>query len=127
MTSGPQLTNSLLRRAGPPGRGDFCFGDFTHAPSPENLPKNGFCPKKGVAFLTEDVFEKKFSGAGEDSAVGASASTYGSAATGRGSARADGIGHSACFRLPASRPVTSPPRRFRTIQVCPRDLPARRW
>ena len=60
MTSGPQLTNSLLRRAGPPGRGDFCFGDFTHAPSPENLPKNGFCPKKGVAFLTEDVFEKKF-------------------------------------------------------------------
>src|SRR6516165_6042762 len=51
MTSGPQLTNSLLRRAGPPGRGDFCFGDFTHAPSPENLPKNGFCPRKGVAFL----------------------------------------------------------------------------
>jgi DNA invertase Pin-like site-specific DNA recombinase len=51
MTSGPQLTNSLLRRAGPPGRGDFCFGDFTHATSPENLPKNGFCPIKGVAFL----------------------------------------------------------------------------
>jgi len=25
------------------------------------------------------------------------------------------------------RSVTSPPRRFRTIQVCPRDLPARRW
>jgi hypothetical protein len=47
--------------------------DFSHAPSPENLPKNGFCPKKGVAFLTEDVFEKKFSGAGEDSAVGAGA------------------------------------------------------
>src|SRR6516165_8507708 len=75
----------------------------------------------------EDVFEKKFSGAGGGSAAGGSASTYGSAATGRGSARADGIGHSACFRLPASRPVTSPPRRFRTIQVCPRDLPARRW
>jgi hypothetical protein len=36
--------------------------------------QNGFCPKKGVAFLTEGVFEKKFSGAGEDSAVGASAS-----------------------------------------------------
>jgi hypothetical protein len=68
----------------PPGRGDFCFGDFTHAPSPKNLPKNGFCPKKGVAFLTPDVLEKKVSGAGEDSAVGASASTYGSAATGRG-------------------------------------------
>jgi hypothetical protein len=31
-------------------------------------------PKKGVAFLTEAVFEKKISGAGEDSAVGASAS-----------------------------------------------------
>jgi hypothetical protein len=28
-------------------RGDFCFGDFTHAPSPENLPKNDFCPLKG--------------------------------------------------------------------------------
>ena len=122
MRSGPQLTNSLLRRAGPPGRGDFCFGDFTHAPSPENLPKNGFCPRKGGAFLTEDVFEKKFLGAREDSAVGAGASTYGSAATGRGSERADGIGHSA-----ASRPVTSPPCRFRTIQVCLRDLPARRW
>jgi hypothetical protein len=27
MTSGPQLTNSLLGRAGPPGRGDFCFGE----------------------------------------------------------------------------------------------------
>src|SRR5262245_54862563 len=25
MTSGPQLTNSLLRRAWPPGRGDFPF------------------------------------------------------------------------------------------------------
>jgi hypothetical protein len=30
-----------------PRRGDFCFGDFTHAPSPENLLKNGFCPQKG--------------------------------------------------------------------------------
>ena len=60
MTSGPQLTNSLLRRAGPPGRGDFRFGDFTRAPSPKSLSKNGFCPKKGVAFLTEDVFEKNF-------------------------------------------------------------------
>jgi hypothetical protein len=47
---------------------------FGYTPSPENLPKNGFCPKKGVAFLAEAVFEKKFSGAGEDSDVGASAS-----------------------------------------------------
>jgi hypothetical protein len=30
-----------------PRRGDFCFGDFTHAPSPKSLSKNGFCPKKG--------------------------------------------------------------------------------
>ena len=77
MTSGPQLTNSLLRRAGPPDRGDFCFGDFTHAPYPENLPKNGFCPLKGVAFLTEAVFEKKFSGAGERTARDAGGSSSG--------------------------------------------------
>jgi hypothetical protein len=75
----------------------------------------------------KDVFAKKFLVPGEDSAVGAGASTYGSAATGRGSARADGIGHSARFRLPASRPVTSPPRRFRTIQVRPKDLPGGWW
>ena len=29
-------------------------------PLPKACPKTGFCPKKGVAFLTEDVFEKKF-------------------------------------------------------------------
>jgi hypothetical protein len=47
----PPIPDAALReRAGPPGRGDFCFGDFTHAPSPENLPKNGFCPKKGWRF-----------------------------------------------------------------------------
>jgi hypothetical protein len=44
MRSGPQLTNRLLRRAGPPGRGDFSFGDFSHALSDKNLSKNGFCP-----------------------------------------------------------------------------------
>jgi len=49
-----------VRQMRPPGRGDFSFGDFSHAPSPKNLSKNGFCPKKGVAFLTEGVFEKKF-------------------------------------------------------------------
>jgi hypothetical protein len=32
-------------------------------------------PQKGVAFLTETVFEKKFSGAGEDSAVGATSAS----------------------------------------------------
>ena len=34
----------------PPGRGDFCFGDFTHAPSPKSLSKNGL-PQKRLAFL----------------------------------------------------------------------------
>ena len=43
-----------------PGRGDFWILKIAHAPSPENLPKNGFCPLKGVAFLTETVFEKNF-------------------------------------------------------------------
>ena len=67
-----------------PGRGDFSIGDFSHAPSPKNLSKNGFCPRKGVALLWKAFLKKKFSGAGEGSAVGASASTYSSAATGRG-------------------------------------------
>ena len=44
----------------PPGRGDFSFGDFSHAPSPKNLSKNVSAPQKGVAFLTKDVFEKNF-------------------------------------------------------------------
>ena len=42
-----------------PRKGDFCFGDFTHAPSPENLPKNGFCPLKGGSLLCERRFCKK--------------------------------------------------------------------
>jgi 2-polyprenyl-6-methoxyphenol hydroxylase-like FAD-dependent oxidoreductase len=37
---------SLLRRAGPPGRGDFSFGDFSHAPLPKTCPKR-FAPKRG--------------------------------------------------------------------------------
>jgi hypothetical protein len=49
-----------VRQMRPPGRGDFWILKIAHAPSPKNLPKNGFCPKKGVAFLTEDVFEKNF-------------------------------------------------------------------
>jgi len=105
----------------PPVGGTFHFEISVMPPLTKTCPKM-VLPLEGGSFLTEAIFEKKFSGAGEDSAVGASASTYGSAATGRGSARADGIGHSARFRLRASRPVTSPPRRFRTIQVCPRDL-----
>jgi hypothetical protein len=43
---GQSLQKSFATRWAPVG-GDFCFGDFTHAPSPENLPKNDFCPLKG--------------------------------------------------------------------------------
>src|ERR1700745_3907222 len=110
----------------PPGRGTFGFLKIAHAPSPANLPKNGFCPKKGVAFLTEDFFEKNFQ-VRERVPLSALAPAHMAAPLPGEATRADGIGHSACFRLPASRPVPSPPRRFRTIQVCPRDLPARRW
>jgi len=68
-----QSLKSHLRRAGPPGRGDFSFRDFSHAPSDKNLSKNGSA-HKGGSLCVKDVFEKKFLGAGEDSAVGASAS-----------------------------------------------------
>ena len=60
-----------MRQTRPPGRGDFWILKIAHAPSPKNLSKNGFCPRKGVAFLCEGVFAKKFFGAGEDSAGGA--------------------------------------------------------
>jgi hypothetical protein len=43
-------------------------------PLPKTCPKTVSAPKKGVAFLTEVVFEKKFQVPGEDSAVSASAS-----------------------------------------------------
>ena len=55
-----QSLKSHLRRAGPPGRGDFSFGDFSHAPLPKTCPKMVSAPQKGVAFLTKDVFEKSF-------------------------------------------------------------------
>jgi hypothetical protein len=54
----------------PPGRGDFWILKIAHAPSPKNLSKNGL-PQKGGSLSVESVFAKKFSGAGEDSAVGA--------------------------------------------------------
>ena len=44
---------------------------IAHAPSPKNLSKNGFCPRKGSAFLRKAFLQKKISGAGEDCAVGA--------------------------------------------------------
>ena len=49
-----------------PGRGDFWILKIAHAPSPKNVFKNGFCPRKGVAFLWKAFLQKKFSGAGED-------------------------------------------------------------
>src|SRR6516225_3733819 len=54
-----------------PGRGDFPFRDFNHAPSDKNLSKNGSVPIKGVGFSVKDAFAKKFFGAGRDSADGA--------------------------------------------------------
>jgi len=42
-----QSFKSHLRRAGPPGRGDFWILKIAYAPSPKNLSKNGFCPPKG--------------------------------------------------------------------------------
>ena len=60
-----------VRQTRPPGRGDFWILKITHAPSPKNLSKNGFCPRKGVAFLWKAFLQKNISGVGEDSAVDA--------------------------------------------------------
>jgi hypothetical protein len=46
-------------------RKHFSFRDCGHARSPKNLSKNGFCARKGVAFLWK-AFLQKFLGAGED-------------------------------------------------------------
>ena len=43
-----------------PGRGDFWILKIAHAPSPKNLSKNGFCPRKGVAFLWRTFLQKNF-------------------------------------------------------------------
>jgi hypothetical protein len=53
-----------VRQMRPPGRGDFWILKIAHAPSPKNLSKNGFCPRKGVAFLQKALLHKNFSGAG---------------------------------------------------------------
>ena len=50
-----------VRQMRPPGRGDFWILKIAHAPSPKNLSKNGFCPRKGVAFLWKAFLQKKFS------------------------------------------------------------------
>ena len=59
---------SLFATRRTPRRGDFSFGDFSHAPSSKNLSKT-VCHKKGVTFLWKTFLQKKFSGAGEDSAL----------------------------------------------------------
>jgi hypothetical protein len=47
-------------RRDPPGRGDCWILKIAHAPSHKNLSKNGFCPRKGVAFLWETFLQKNF-------------------------------------------------------------------
>jgi hypothetical protein len=49
-----------VRQMAPPGRGDCWILKIAHAPSPINVPKNGFRPRKGVAFLWEASLQKKF-------------------------------------------------------------------
>ena len=51
-----------VRQMRPPGRGDCWILKIAHAPSPKNLSKNGFCPRKGVAFLWKAFLQKKFQG-----------------------------------------------------------------
>ena len=49
-----------VRQMRPPGRGDFWILKIAPAPSPKNLSKNGFCPRKGVAFLRKALLQKNF-------------------------------------------------------------------
>jgi hypothetical protein len=49
-----------VRQTRPPGRGDCWILKIAHAPSPKNLSKNGFCPRKGVAFLWKAFLQKNF-------------------------------------------------------------------
>ena len=49
-----------VRQMRPPGRGDYWIPKIAHALSPKNLSKNGFCPRKGVAFLWKAFLQKNF-------------------------------------------------------------------
>jgi hypothetical protein len=49
-----------VRQMRPSGRGDFWILKIAYAPSPKNLSKNGFCPRKGVAFLRNALLQKNF-------------------------------------------------------------------
>ena len=73
MTSGPQLTNSLLRRARPPVGGTFHFENLIMPPLTKTCPKM-VLSHKGGSLCVKDAFAKKFFGVREDSAGGALAS-----------------------------------------------------
>jgi hypothetical protein len=70
MTSGPQLTNSLLRRTCPPVGGIFRFEILVMPPLTKTCPKMVLTHKRG-SLCVKDAFAKKFFGAGRDSAGGA--------------------------------------------------------
>src|SRR5215831_1605133 len=110
----------------PPGRGTFLLEISVMPPLPKTCPKMVSAPRKGLAFLTEAFLKKDFQ-VPERIPLSALVPAHMAAAPLPGEAARGLTGSVTRFRLPASRPVTSPPRRFRTIQVCPRDLPALRW
>jgi Phage integrase family len=58
---GPHLKRAwmCMRQTCPPGRGDCWILKIAHAPSPKNLPQNGFLPQKGGSLSGEGVFAKK--------------------------------------------------------------------
>ena len=109
----------------PPGRGTFLL-EISVMPLSQKPAQKGFLPpSKGVAFLTEAFLKKDFQ---VPERIPLSALVPANMAAPLPGEAARGLtGSVTRFRLPASRPVTSPPRRFKTIQVCPRDLPALRW
>ena len=109
----------------PPGRGTFLLEISVMPLSQKPAQKWFLPPRKGVAFLTEAFLKKDFE---VPERIPLSALVPANMAAPLPGEAARGLtGSVTRFRLPASRPVTSPPRRFRTIQVCPGDLPARRW
>ena len=121
---GQSLQKSFATRW-PPGRGTFLLEISVMPLSQKPAQKWFLPPRKGVAFLTEAFLKKDFQ---VPERIPLSALVPANMAAPLPGEAARGLtGSVTRFRLPASRPVTSPPRRFRTIQVCPRDLPALRW
>ena len=51
-----------VRKMRPPVGGDIWIFKIAHAPSPKNVSENGFCPRKGVAFLWKAFLQKNFQG-----------------------------------------------------------------